>query len=171
MMENDDTNWFLMLCGVPASGKTTLRERLFERAESRGLSPKVICPDDIRQLVYRENFIGKHEDLIWGITYRLLDYWLSRGENVIYDATNATKQSRKPIVDRVKSYSAQLWAIVLEVEMQEALRRNAGREDTVPKQVIFNMAEKFTPPSQEEGFDEVWVIKSRRGQAAEIDLS
>ena len=80
---------------------------------------------------------------------------LAQGKDVIYDATNVERKTRKNIIN---SFDAQHVCVYVSTDVEECKRRNAQRERVVPTEVIERMASKLVVPTVEEGFDAVIEI-------------
>lgn len=79
---------FHMLCGVPGSGKSTLGKELSGYTKST---------DSIRKFLWDDESILKHDQLVFRIAEIIMEYILSSGGNIIFDATNLMKQGVQSI--------------------------------------------------------------------------
>jgi predicted kinase len=75
------------------------------------------------------------------------------------DATNLTPGERRPYIAIAKAYGCRAEAVFFDVSAAVCRERNEGRSRVVPGEAIENMARKLVPPSVEEGFDSVEVVK------------
>jgi D-sedoheptulose 7-phosphate isomerase/D-glycero-D-manno-heptose 1,7-bisphosphate phosphatase len=148
-------NELIVLCGFPASGKSTLANQLFA---SKGYS------------VYsRDTYGGKASDLL-----RFLD---GSGNKIVIDNTNLTPEARKPFIDWAKEHGLPVVAVVIDTTIEDCqirhLRRmyqNHGRlffdakdlkeykkssPDLFPSAVFFKAKKQWVPPTSAEGFDHI----------------
>ena len=125
--------------GVPGCGKSTY-------AATTGKS--VINRDSIRKMLFgSEDAFGVDEELVTEIQNTLLKHYLSKDYDVIVDNTNIEWQHVKALAAIAHQYGADVKITVLDVGLEEALRRNADRATLggrfVPVSVIENMYERL----------------------------
>lgn len=77
------------------------------------------------------------------------------------DNTNVTRAERAAIVAAARERGARIVCYYLEVTTREAVARNEQRtgREKVPKVAIFTRAKQLVPPSLDEGFDELHVLR------------
>jgi predicted kinase len=92
---------------------------------------------------------------------RMIEDALAAGRSVAVDNTNPTPLLRAPLIEIGRRHGARVVACFFEIPAKEAVARNHLREGRarVPDVVIYVTARKIVPPSFEEGFDEVRVIR------------
>lgn len=151
-----------IMVGLPASGKSTWRER-----NGKGL--EVISTDDLIEahakmlgLTYDQVFsdnIPIAEDRFWGA----ITDAVKNKRNIIIDRTNLIVKSRRRILSKLtKDYSKR--AVVFmpprdSVERDEHKRRLVGRPGkTIPMNILTMMEKQFELPTKDEGFDSVQVF-------------
>lgn len=143
----------VMSVGVPGSGKSTVLSEL-----SQSMDIECLNPDQIRkEMTGSESDQSKNKE-VWNETYRRASELLSKGESVIIDATHAEAFRRPQDVKRYRDYGAKsLIALQFDTSLEEAKRRNMGRERVVPGFVLDRMHQSITekPASLDEGFDQV----------------
>lgn len=154
----------IVLIGLPGSGKSTWKEKMLSKA---GSDYTVISSDDII-----EDFAEKE-----GKSYtKVFDKYIGRAskmakqkfneaiknhENVIWDQTNLSEKKRRGILSQVPDGYKKI-AVAFEVNDEELKRRldkrasETGKE--IPDHVLKNMAQSYQPPSESEGFDEVFIM-------------
>lgn len=90
----------------------------------------------------------------------LLRQRLAVGRPVTYiDATHLTTAERQPYAQIAQWYGCELEAVFFDVPVTMCIERNRSRGRMVPEDVIYAMAEKMQPPSLEEGFVKITVVK------------
>ena len=147
----------IMLIGIQGSGKTTYSKKLMEEYNA-----KVISTDRVRQTC-----IGIEEKDVFPTVYKLCAEEIKQNHNVILDATHITPKVRKRSLDALDQYEIQYEkvAVYLNTPVEECLRRveirnKDPKELFIPLEVIESYGKNLIPPSKEEGFDEIIVIKS-----------
>ena len=90
----------------------------------------------------------------------LLKHRLELGCPVSYiDATNLTAYERRPYIQLAYLYDCDIEAIFIDVPIDECQRRNQARNRVVPAEAIIQMSERLAPPTIDEGFRRVMVVK------------
>jgi predicted kinase len=134
----------ILLIGLPASGKTTF---------------------------YREHFAGTHDHVSKDALghhrkpqerqEQLISESLTLGHSVVIDNTNPSKEVRAPLIALARRYGARTIGYFFSGDARDALRRNRAREGRhrVPDVAIFSIRKRLEPPSLEEGFDRLYVVR------------
>ena len=145
---------FIMLCGVPTSGKSTYASKqegyvvissdrhIEEYAKVQGKSYNEVFDDFIEEALF--------------LVDKELENALNNNENIILDQTNLNKKSRYKKLHKVQD-NYKKTAVYFEVSKDEMLKRNhtEDRGKVVPQRVLLQMYEAFKVPSYDEGFDEI----------------
>lgn len=146
----------IMLIGIPGSGKTTYSEELKMKYNA-----KVISSDKVRQTI-----IGIDEKDVFPTVYRLCVEELKEGRNVILDATHITPKVRKRSFDALDEYGIDYTkvAVYIDTSVEECARRveirnQDPKELFLPVDVVYSYGKNIIPPSKEEGFNEIFIIK------------
>ena len=91
----------------------------------------------------------------------LLEHRLRLQRPVTYiDATNLTRRDRRSFLKLAHRHSATAEAIWFDVPLEICKSRNAARTRMVPEHALDLMAARFVPPSIEEGFTRVEIVRS-----------
>lgn len=160
-----------VLVGLPGAGKTTFAFQLWKENPTGVIR---VCLDD---LIWMASFYGYRREL--EEYYRTVEEaailrGLKDGRAVVVDRTNLTREIRARLIHLARTVPTpvRLRAVYFPITPEEALRRR--KEDPflplrerftgpVPwEEVIARMAEVLEPPSYEEGFHEVWVVRDGR---------
>ena len=119
-----------------------------------------LSSDAMRQLLADDGTDQTIHAQVFATLRYLLRQRLAIGRPVTYiDATHLTPAERKPYADIARWYGAELEAVFFDVPVEVCMQRNRGRGRIVPEAAIRVMAAKLVPPSAEEGFKCIRVIK------------
>ena len=158
----------IALIGASSSGKSTFAGKNFLKTEvlSSDFFRAMICDDETDQSVSPEAF---------ELLYSAAEKRLALGKRTVIDATNLQPSDRKKIIELSRAYDVHAAAIVLEVEAEELLRRNASRTDrSLSDKVIRRQHEalqKSIRSIKKEGFRFTAVLKDTEIDSAEIVYS
>ncbi len=91
----------------------------------------------------------------------LIEGALREGISVVVDNTNPSPEVRAPLVELGRAHGARLVAIHFDVPLAVCEERNRRREGRarVPDVAFHATLAKLAPPTREEGFDEVAVVR------------
>jgi predicted kinase len=125
---------------LPGSGKSTYAERAGANALSSDEIRRLLSDDATNQTIHTR---------VFSVLRSLLRHRLELKRPVTYiDATNLAKL-----------YDCRMEAVFFDVPVGECQRRNRLRDRVVPDDVIERMASRLQPPSVEEGFARVAVVR------------
>ena len=126
-----------MLCGMQASGKTTLYRDRFLATHAR------ISMDLLRTRAREAAFLA---------------LCLETRLPFVVDNTNPTPAERRRYVEPAREAGFRVIGYVVEVDPSVALARNAERAGRarVSERGVIGTAKRFIRPSPAEGFDELW---------------
>jgi predicted kinase len=140
-----------LLVGLPGSGKSTYLERIGATALSSDAVRGLLADDPTDQSIHGRVFAT--------LRY-LLRQRLAIGRSVTYlDATHLTLRERRPYIRLAELYDSTIEAIFFDVPLEVCLERNLRRDRMVPEEAVRKMAAKLAPPSVEEGFAKVTVVR------------
>jgi predicted kinase len=141
----------VVLVGLPGSGKSTYLERVGVTALSSD-AVRVLLADDVTdQTIHRR---------VFAVMRYLLKQRLALGRPVTYmDATHLTPWERRPYLKLGLLYDCDVEAIFFNVPLEICQERNQRRGRVVPADVMERMAAKLVPPTQQEGFARITVVR------------
>ena len=153
---------FIMLVGIPASGKDTWANEYVKK------SPNTVIhsSDDIREELYGDAAIQSSPAQVFDLmrSRTFADLW--SGKDVIYNATNIKYKDRKSILSQVKKIPNVLcYCKIFVAPVKVCKERNAKRDRVVPDFVYDRMLRSFQVPFYNEGFSEIEVIKTWDGNS------
>src|SRR5450756_1807894 len=132
----------VVLVGLPGSGKSTYLEQMGVRGLSSDGIRKLLVDDATDQTI--------HVRVFQTLRY-LLGQRLAIGRAVTYiDATNLTREERRPYLEIGRARGCDVEAVFFDVPLEVCLDRNARRDRVVPGEALRKMAAKVVPPSVEE---------------------
>ena len=146
---------FIMLIGLPASGKDTwAREYLEENPDT-----KMYSSDAIREELYGNEAEQGNPQEVFGLMRKRTIEALKKNFSVIYNATNVAYKDRKGILQEVKNLKKEIEIIahIFAVPVDVCKKRNSARERKVPDFVYDKMLCRWQTPCNWEGFDLIEV--------------
>lgn len=140
----------IMLCGFPGVGKSTFaREHLTDKGV-------YISRDEIRMRYLKpgDDYFA-YERRVWTDFVELIVENLAAGRDVVSDATNMTRKSRRKLLNDIRLWldgSFEIQCYYFNVPVEVAVERNNKREGRakVPESALRKMAATFIPPEYDE---------------------
>lgn len=142
--------------GLPGSGKSTVLKAFAER---NGYA--YVCPDDIREELTGDAADQSRNAEVWSEAHTRTQEFLASDQSVVVDATFTQSQRRKEFLDFVRECGAdKIQGVFVDVPLETALERNAGRDRVVPEDVIYRMDRELNRPQPEltDGFDSIFRL-------------
>jgi predicted kinase len=137
--------------GLPGSGKST---------HLAGLRVPAISSDAIRLLLADDETDQSIHARVFATIRYLLRQRIELDRPVTYvDATNITRRDRRPFIQLALECGCAIDALYFDVPLAICKARNSGRGRVVPHHALDLMAAKLVPPSVEEGFRRVEVVR------------
>jgi len=141
---NNNTNFLIILVGLPASGKTTFAVKLKKKLESYFQKKvKIIDPDRIRDQIFPNDFDFKNEPLIREKNVQSVRNQLIKGHIVISDDLNYYSSMRHDLKLIADSLNIKFFIIHITTPFKLCLKRNEERGKPIPDEVIHNIYSKF----------------------------
>ena len=159
-MENTDPQSrrpvLYVMVGPPGSGKTSYIRKYLPEALRISL-------DDLRLMLSGRPFDFRYERIVAEVGEELMRVSLSRlrewRRDCVYDATNVTREVRLRSLAIAQEFDLPAVAIFADTPIEIALARNRRRRRKVPEDVIERFYRQLQPPSLDEGFEEVVVVR------------
>lgn len=153
MIKTFDNNnpTIILLCGIPASGKSTWIRNIPDN-NYRILSTDKWLENKSKQL--NKNYIEVFNEYIGEALEDFIEklyLYTELRENIIVDQTNYNIHSRYKKLKLCELYNK--IAVYFEVSLGEAITRNCNRGRAVPRAVLERYYNDYVRPTLEEGFD------------------
>jgi predicted kinase len=143
----------IMLCGLPASGKSTIAKQL-----KREYNANIISPDELRNELFGTiNEQNKNEELFKELSKRVKNN-LINNNNTIIDATNVSHKRRKIFLDELNKIDCKKICYIIATPYEKCIEQNQLRDRKVPDHVIKKMYLSFYIPQKYEGWDEIKIV-------------
>ena len=144
----------VLAIGLPGSGKSSW----FKRNKITPLSS-----DLVRSLLFDDPTEQRFQDLVFSNLRSMLKARLIARRPMNYvDATNLTPHERHNWIKLAKDYGYEVQAVFFDVPLELCLERNRKRERVVADDVMRRMSEKLKPPTFEEGFAKITVVRVKQ---------
>jgi predicted kinase len=144
----------VLAIGLPGSGKSSWFKR-------HNITP--LSSDTVRSLLFDDPTEQRFQDLVFSNLRSMLKARLIARRPLNYlDATNLTPPERQGWIKLAQDYGYEVHAVFFDVPVEVCLERNQRRERNVPEDVMRRMAAKLRPPTFEEGFAKVTVVRVKQ---------
>jgi predicted kinase len=144
----------ILAIGLPGSGKSSWFKR-------HKISP--LSSDMLRALLFDDPTEQRFQDLVFSNLRSMLKARLIARRPLNYvDATNLTPHERQNWIKLAQDYGYDVQAVYFDVPVDVCLERNQRRERVVAEDVMRRMAAKLRPPTFEEGFSKITVVKVKK---------
>jgi len=144
----------VLAIGLPGSGKSSWFKR-------HNLVP--LSSDMVRSLLFDDVREQRFQDLVFSNLRSMLKARLIAKRPMNYvDATNLTPQERQHWIKLAKDYNYEVHAVFFDVPLDVCIERHQRRDRVVPEDVMRRMAAKLKPPSFDEGFAKITVVRVKK---------
>lgn len=153
----------VLVCGLPAAGKSEFAKEYFEGAGWDRVNRK-----EIHRMLYEMIHFGKtwseqqfdalDDFLVKHVERKIIEHLLQNKKKVLIDSTSVSASSRKMYISIAHQLHKSIGVIFINTRSLICLERNRGKEDPIPEQVIGKLAASAELPSHSEGFKEVLIL-------------
>jgi len=144
----------ILAIGLPGSGKSSWFKR-------HNITP--LSSDLLRALLFDDATEQRFQDLVFSNLRSMLKARLiARRPTNYVDATNLTPHERQSWIKLAKDYGYEVHAVFFDVPVEVCLERNRRRERVVAEDVMRRMAAKLRPPTFEEGFAKITLVRVKQ---------
>ena len=148
----------VLAIGLPGSGKSSW----FKRHNISALSS-----DMVRQLLFDDPTEQRFQDLVFSNLRSMLKARLIARRPLNYvDATNLSPHDRHTWIKMARDYGYEVHAVYFEVPLEVCMERNQKRHRVVPEDAMRRMSGKLRPPTFDEGFSKITVVRVKKKEAA-----
>jgi len=143
----------ILTVGIPASGKSTWAKEYVRT------SPDTvrICRDDFRAMLKDSTMLDRDgENFVTTLVESSIRQAVQNGLNVVVDQTNCNARFLKKLIEFCRNLSDVKFA-VFPIPLEEAVKRNKGRENPVPEDVIRKMVNGWHSVA-EMGFQDLKMV-------------
>lgn len=147
--ERYSQNKFIMLCGLPGAGKTTLAKSLLDE------NTVWLSSDKIREELYGAEEVQGEASIVFGEMKKSTIHALKDGRNVIYDACNINSKRRTALLNELKKLNCIKQCIICATPYTKCIERNMLRTRVVREHIVKAMYLSWNPPYYYEGWDEI----------------
>lgn len=144
----------ILAIGLPGSGKSTWFRR-------RGVTP--LSSDMLRSILFDDITEQRYQGLVFSTLRSLLRARLiARMPWNYVDASNLSSHERRQWIKMAKGFGYEVHAVFFDVPLEVCLERNRKRERQVKEEVVQRMAARLKPPTFEEGFSKITVVRVKK---------
>ncbi len=151
----------VLAVGLPGSGKSSW----FKRHNINALSS-----DMLRLLLFDDPTEQRFQDLVFSNLRSMLKARLIARRPINYvDATNLSTHDRQGWIKLARDFGYEVHAVYFDVPVEVCLERNQRRDRVVPEEAMRRMASKLRPPSFDEGFAKITVVRVKRKEGGPVE--
>jgi predicted kinase len=144
----------ILAIGLPGSGKSSWFKR-------HNINP--LSSDMVRALLFDDPTEQRFQELVFSNLRSMLRARLIARRPLNYvDATNLTPHDRHSWIKLAKDFDYEVQAVYFDVPLEVCLERNQRRQRVVSEDVMRKMAEKLKPPTFDEGFSKITVVRVKQ---------
>ena len=144
----------VLAVGLPGSGKSSWFKR-------HNITP--LSSDLLRNLLFDDPAEQRFQDLVFSNLRSMLKARLIARRPMNYvDATNLTPHERHNWIKLARDFSYEVHAVFFDVPLDVCIQRHQRRDRIVPEDVMRKMSAKLRPPTFEEGFSKITVVRVKQ---------
>lgn len=148
----------MLAIGLPGSGKSSWFKR-------HNITP--LSSDMLRSLLFDDPAEQGFQDLVFSNLRSMLKARLLARRPMNYvDATNLSPHDRHSWIKLAKDFGYEVQAVFFDVPLEVCLERNHKRQRVVSDDVMRQMSAKLRPPTFDEGFSKITVVRVKQQSPA-----
>lgn len=158
------------MCGLPASGKSTISRNVAKLLEDKhGIPTMIISSDDFRRMVNYSNlaFQPEKEATVKLLFERAMSTALENAFLVICDDMNYYKSMRSDLGKIAKQASSDYDIVFVDTPLDVALKWNQARGGAIPNSLVEEISQKFDPPKGDYKWDTPMAIVDPSKQSSD----
>jgi predicted kinase len=149
----------VLTIGLPGSGKTSWFRR-------RAITP--LSSDLLRMMLFDDIAEQRYQDLVFStLRYLLRARLIAHMPWNYVDATNLSPRERRGWIKMAQEFGYEVHAVFFDVPVEVCTERNTRRGRMVPEDVMQRMAGKLRPPTFDEGFSKITLVRVKKQKASE----
>ena len=147
---------FIIMCGLPYSGKSSLAKEIAARENAI-----IFSSDKIREELYGSEDIQGDPQEVFGLIHKRIREAVKTERSVILDATNVRQKNRRQALSFVSGLDVRKICYVIPETLTtiKTRREENKREREVPWEIILKMLRRWNTPYYFEGWDEIHLIE------------
>ena len=144
---------FVMMVGLPGSGKSTHAEELSKR-----LDAVIHSSDALREELTGDINNQNNNELVFQTLHKRIKEDLINGKNCIYDACQVKRKDRMSFLQQLNKIPCRKICVLMATKYEYCVDRCQTRDRKVPEFVVERMYKKFDPPYWYEGWDDINIV-------------
>lgn len=108
---------------------------------------------------YNDGLTSQILSCAWAWVWFTFAIYLRDRKSFVFEGTFPSRISRSHIIHMAQAFGYTVTCVYFDLPLAECLRRNRERINVVPDKVIARTYASMEPPSEEEGWDEILVIR------------
>ena len=154
----------IFLVGLSGSGKTTWAGQ-FVRDNS---DTELLSSDKLRFELFGDENEQGHNSEVFNELHRRVISFLKKGKDVVYDATGLSSRRRRGFLKQLSQIECDKTCAVFSTPFETCVKRDAQRERSVGRGVIFKQMKQFQFPHPNEGWDKILLIRADNSEKVRL---
>ncbi|KAL4173896.1 hypothetical protein KRP22_005842 [Phytophthora ramorum] len=145
----------VVVCGIPAAGKTVVATALADHLQRQLPEDKVVCisPATVNVDKTQGYADSKEEKNTRSALKAAVEKVVNAKTIVVLDALNYTKGERYELFCKAKAESTTYCVVYVDTPVEAALQRNAAREERINPKLLEELAARFEVPVEKNRWD------------------
>ena len=143
----------VVLCGLPASGKSTYAKEFSEKYNAN-----IHSSDKIREELSGDVNNQSINELVFRTLHNRIKDDLRNGISCIYDACNISYKRRMAFLQELNKIHCEKICFLMATPYEECIKNNANRDRKVSECIIERMYRNFDVPYYYEGWDKIEIL-------------